>query len=69
MDKCNNDCSTCCLKGKALCPNKVIVIHSDEKPVRGKRAKLPMIYDDWLVPQEIIDEAIKPFIRKGIEDE
>ena len=37
--------------------------------IRGTRARLPMIDDNWLVPQEIIDEAIKPFIRKGIEDE
>lgn len=69
MDRCNDDCGICCLKGKALCPNKNIVIHSDEKVIRGRRAELPFVYGDFLVPQEIIDEVLKPFIKKGIDDE
>jgi hypothetical protein len=69
MERCNDDCSRCYLKGKALCPNKIVVIHSDEKVIRGRRSELPFVYDDFLIPQEIIDEVLKPFIKKGIDDE
>ena len=72
MMKCNDGCSRCGLNGKAICPNKVVVINSSvdinndddiKEFVRGTRAKLPMIDDDWCIPREVT-EYLNRLLRK-----
>lgn len=36
--------------------------------IRGHRAKCNFYYDDFTVPQEIIDEVVKPFVVIGNEN-
>lgn len=39
-----------------------------KKPIRGYRRHLPLYEDDWLIPQEILDEVFSPFEIQGDEN-
>lgn len=32
--------------------------------IRGYRAKLPMLYDDFYIDDDVLEEVLKPFINK-----
>jgi hypothetical protein len=36
--------------------------------IRGHRAKCNFYYDDFIVPQEIIDQVVRPFVVIGDEN-
>lgn len=40
-----------------------------DKPVRGYRRHLPLYEDDWIIPQEIMNEVLPPFMVKGDDDD
>lgn len=36
-----------------------------EAPIRGHRAKIPIMYDDFMIDKKVLDEVLKKFIIKG----